>query len=115
MLKNIFHFETSLIILLVMLASGYFIRHVYLDKKYERAFSETSVGESLNSVLLRFGEPTDIAGRIQPGETGTRPPCTEQCWLRLWYSAPILGGVSPYSVDFDNELKVVTKFQWMSP
>ena len=98
-----------------MLATGYFVRHVYLDNGYERAFNETSVGESLNSVLLRFGEPTDIAGRIQPGETGRLSPCVEQCRLRLWYWAPILGGVSPYSVDFDAEQRVVAKFHWMSP
>lgn len=115
MLKNIFHFETSLLILLGMMATGYFARHVYLDNKYERAFNETLVGESLNSVLLRFGEPTDIARRLRPGENGRLSPCVEQCQLRLWYSAPILGGVSPYSIDFNAKQTVVAKFHWMSP
>ena len=115
MFKNIFKFEQSLLILLGMLATGYFAHHVYLDNKYERAFNETSVGESLNSVLLRFGEPTDIAGRLRPEESGRLPPCVEQCQLRLWYLAPILGGVSPYSIDFDAKQSVVAKFHWMSP
>ncbi len=86
-----------------------------VDRKYQSAFDETKIGEPLNMVLLRFGEPSDVAGHIQPGETGRNPPCERECWLRLWYMTPILGGVSPYSVDFDVNQRVIGKYHWASP
>ncbi len=92
-----------------------FAWHVQVDSRNERAFKETTVGESLNSVLARFGEPSNIAGRRQQGELVKLPPCENKCQLRLWYSAPILGGVSPYSIDFDAQQKVIFKFHWQSP
>jgi len=91
------------------------VKNMGMESKYQNAYDETKIGEPLNLVLLRFGEPSDVAGRIQPGDSGRMPPCDNECWLRLWYMAPILGGVSPYSVDFDINQKVIEKYHWSSP
>jgi hypothetical protein len=91
------------------------IWEISVERRYARAFQQTEIGESLNSVLLRFGEPSDVAGHIVPGETGRQPPCDKECWLRLWYMSPVFGGVSPYSVDFGPDQKVIGKFHWSSP
>jgi hypothetical protein len=106
----------TVVLVAVLCAILAVIRHVSIERGYQTAFDETKIGESLNSVLLRFGEPSDVAGRIQPGAgTGRQPPCENECWLRLWYMAPILGGVSPYSVDFGADQKVIGKYRWSSP
>jgi len=99
----------------VLCAIAAVIRNISVDRGYQAAFDETKIGEPLNSVLLRFGEPTDVAGRLQTGEVAHQPPCEKECWLRLWYMAPILGGISPYSIDFGPDQKVVGKYHWQSP
>jgi hypothetical protein len=91
------------------------IRDIAVEHTYHQAFDETKIGEPLSSVLRRFGEPSDVAGHMRPGETGRLPPCEKECWLRLWYMAPILGGLSPYSVDFGSDQKVIGKYHWSSP
>ena len=106
---------TLVLALMVLYAIVAVMHDREVDRKYQAAFDETKMGEPLNMVLLRFGKPSDVAGHIQPGETGRNPPCEKECWLRLWYMTPILGGVSPYSVDFDINQRVIGKYQWSSP
>src|SRR5437899_243734 len=116
MLKSRLSVAASTIVsLAVLCAITVFIRDIGVARRYQTAFDATKIGEPLNSVLLRFGKPSDVAGQIRPGETGRQPPCENECWLRLWYMSPILGGVSPYSVDFDSNQKVIAKFHWSSP
>ncbi len=106
---------SAFVVVAVVGAAVVVIRDIAVEHRYERAFQQTEIGEPLNSVLLRFGEPSDVAGHILPGVTGRQPPCDKECWLRLWYMSPIFGGVSPYSVDFDPNQKVIGKYQWSSP
>ena len=105
----------TIVSLAVLCAIVAVARDVAVRRKYQKAFDATEIGEPLNSVLLRFGEPSDVTGHLHQGETGRQPPCENQCSLRLWYMSPILGGVSPYSVDFDSDQKVISKYQWSSP
>ncbi len=90
-------------------------RDMEVERRYEAAFNETKTGDPLNVVLLRFGEPSDVAGHLNSGDTGRQPPCEGECWLRLWYMAPILGGTSPYSIDFDINQRAIGKYKWASP
>ena len=106
---------TTVVSLVILCGIAAVVHDIAVRRRYEEAFSATKIGEPLNSVLLRFGEPSDLAGHWQPGQTGRQPPCDGQCSLRLWYMSPILGGVSPYSVDFDSDQKVIAKFHWSSP
>ena len=86
-----------------------------LHARFETAFEQTTPGESLNTVLERFGPPSDVGAQVPTGESTRHPPCQDKCFLRLWYMAPVVGGISPYSVDFDNRQRVVSKYHWHSP
>ena len=116
MLMNRFGIAIIITLALVVVYAIVTIMHDQeVDRKYQTAFDETKIGEPLNKVLFRFGEPSDVAGHIQPGEIGRMPPCEKECWLRLWYMTPILGGVTPYSIDFDIDQRAIGKYHWSSP
>jgi hypothetical protein len=116
MFKNRIGIAVGVVVLIAVLVTiSAVIQNISVERRYQTAFDETKPGETLNSVLLRFGEPYDVAGRMQPGDTVRQPSCKNECWLRLWYMSPILGGLAPYSIDFGSDQKVIGKYRWASP
>ena len=108
--------QFAIVIVLSALASYLF----WADRKgdhYLAEFDRTQSGESLNSVIARFGEPTRIEHHSNvPGyDSGSRSGCGETCWLRLWYEIPLTLGTAPVSVDFNRQNVVIDKYQWHSP
>lgn len=91
--------------------------YVFLaDRKgdhYLAAFDKTQVGESLDTVIARFGEPSHIEHHSSaPGyDSGSRSACGETCWLRLWYEIPLTLGTAPVTVDFDRQNVVIDKWE----
>ena len=89
----------------------------YTRQHYLNAFEKTKQGESLSSVLERFGSPSHIEPHYSGSgyDSGSKSVCGESCWVRLWYEVPFTLGISPVTVDFDVEQKVIHKYEWNSP
>ncbi|MCD6023994.1 MAG: hypothetical protein K0Q91_910 [Fibrobacteria bacterium] len=91
-------------------------RGIQIEKRHYKSFEATQIGESMNMVLRRFGEPSDVSG-FNRGDDHLRQAadCNPPCWMRLWYVSPFVGRVSSYSIDFDEHQNVVNKFYSSSP
>jgi hypothetical protein len=85
------------------IAWGINVRHRYLS-----SFAITKPGDSMNTVLARFGSPSHIDPR-------GRNNGSDNYWIRFWYELPFSLGVSPVTVDFDSNQVVIGKYQWNSP
>lgn len=107
----------SLLAGLLILVLGYVVSGVFTYRTYTDAFAQTHEGESLEAVLARVGPPSHIEPRRNTTgyASGSRSVCGEPCWLRLWYELPFTLGVSPVTVDFDAQQRVIHKYQWNSP
>jgi hypothetical protein len=107
--------------LVVVIALSALSAYLFLaDRKgdhYLAAFDKTQVGDSLDTVTARFGEPTRIERHSNaPGyDSGSRSACGESCWIRYWYEIPLTLGIAPVTVDFNREHVVIHKYQWHSP
>ena len=101
----------------VIVLMGYFVHGVFTYYSYMKAFEQTQEGETLQVVLERFGPPSHIDPRYEVTgyDHGSRSVCGQSCWLRLWYELPFTLGVTPVTVDFNVEQKVIHKYQWHSP
>jgi len=110
-------FFRSLLSGLLIITLAYVAYGAVMYRTYARAFEQTQKGDSLQIVLERFGTPSHIEARHSGRgyDSGSRSSCTESCWLRLWYEMPFTLGVSPLTVDFDVEQKVLDKYKWNSP
>ena len=97
---------------LVWVATGYVAWGISTTRRYDAAYNATHSGDTLTAVVKRFGPPYALESHID----GTDPfHCVRDCTLRLWYTNPLVGGISPISVDFDSQQRVTGKYQWSSP
>jgi hypothetical protein len=90
---------------------------LYTRNEILTEYKATKPGETLESVLKRFGQPSHIEPHSNfPGyDQGSRNVCGESCWIRLWYELPLDMGTSPVTVDFDSQQVVIDKYRWSSP
>lgn len=96
---------------------GYFGWSIYQRQHYLAAFAATQNGDSLKTVLDRFGIPSHIEPKSDSVgyDSGSRSVCGESCSLRLWYELPFSLGITPVTVDFNTEQRVIHKYEWSSP
>jgi hypothetical protein len=110
-------FLVSVALSVLWLILGYVVLGVHERISRLDAFQLTKTGESLATVLQRFGRPShlephhDVAGY----DSGERSVCGQSCWLRVWYDVPFTFGAGPLSVDFDATQHVINKYRWSSP
>lgn len=83
--------------------------------RYERAFDAINIGDSQTAVLERFGTPgiVEVSGVLFPRYAST--PCRVPCARRLWWEHPIFVGMEAWSVEVDNDRRVMQKAHWASP
>ena len=95
----------------------YLVYGIFTYRSYAQAFEQTRDGETLQTVLQRFGPPSHIEPRQNASgyDSGSKSVCAESCWLRLWYEMPFTLGVAPLTVDFNAEQQVIHKYEWNSP
>lgn len=101
---------------IVYLAWGCAVIH-----RYTKAFAATSVGDTMFTVISRFGPPDKIESPLKYSRpdycANAHPPCSDPYFLRLWYLQPFsfVGGGDVLIVDVDGQQRVVNKGEMRSP
>jgi hypothetical protein len=93
----------------------YVVACVYIRENRQNAFGATRIGDSMNSVIKRFGDPSV---KESPDHLFARyasikcqPPCTE----RLWFENRLAFDIEAWSVSIGSDGRVVGKYHWVSP
>lgn len=102
---------------LIWTAIAYLVWATVVRAHHVEAFQKVAVGDTLQSVLERFGQPSHLEPRhfVKGYDSGDQSVCAESCWLRLWYEVPLTFGTQPVSVDIDSQQRVIRKYRWSSP
>ena len=108
--------RTVALVILVGLAT-YVAWGVYMRIKYDRAYAATQDGETLRTVLTRFGRPSHIEPHyfVAGWEKGDKSVCGGPCSQRLWYAQPFSLGTTSYTVAIDSRQLVIDKYIMQSP
>jgi hypothetical protein len=108
---------TSPVIYLLCVLVAYLAWGIFQRQHYLAAYAVTQNGDALKTVLDRFGSPSHIETKSESKgyDTGSRSVCSESCSLRLWYELPLSFGITPITVDFNAQQRVINKYQWSSP
>jgi hypothetical protein len=102
--------------IIVYLAWGLVVRH-----RYSNAFAATSAGDTMFTVITRFGPPDYLESPLKysrPDYCATaHSPCSDPYFLRLWYSLPFTFAVGGHVliVDLDEQQRVINKGEMWSP
>jgi hypothetical protein len=106
---------------LLWLALAYVILGVIIRHRYADAWKATTVGDSVPTVINRFGAPDNLESplRYTNHEFCARPQqaCPDPYAIRFWYELPftaIVGG-HVLVIDFDDRQRVINKSEMMSP
>ncbi|MFL6600164.1 MAG: hypothetical protein ACJ8R9_02440 [Steroidobacteraceae bacterium] len=101
---------------IVYLAWGLIVRH-----RYTNAFAATSAGDTMFTVITRFGAPDNLESPLKYSRpdycANAHPPCSNPYFLRLWYSLPFTSVVGGHVliVDLDEQQRVIDKGEMRSP
>jgi hypothetical protein len=101
---------------IVYLAWGLVMRH-----RYTNAFAATSAGDTMFTVITRFGPPDNLESPLKYSRpdycANAHPPCSDPYFLRLWYSLPFASVVGGHVliVDLDEQQRVIDKGEMRSP
>ena len=100
----------------VYLAWGLVVRH-----RYTNAFAATSPGDTMFTVITRFGPPDNLESPLKYSRpdycANAHPPCSNPYFIRLWYSLPFTSVVGGHVliVDLDEQQRVIEKGEMSSP
>jgi hypothetical protein len=88
---------------------------LYVRAKRQEAFSAISVGDSVDSVIGKFGKPsvseTPETLFARYASTKCEAPCAE----RLWFENRLAFDIEAWSVSIGSDGRVVEKYHWVSP
>lgn len=80
------------------------------------AFEAVRLGDTEATVIARFG--TQASVRETPGTLFARyasQPCSGRCRERLWFENRLSLDTEAWSVELDQNRKVIGKSRWVSP
>jgi hypothetical protein len=88
---------------------------VYVRTKRQEAFSTISVGDSVDSVIERFGNPSvrETTEKLFARYASTK--CQAPCAERLWFENRLALDIEAWSVSIGTDGRVVEKYHWISP
>ena len=95
---------------------GLIVRHRYFD-----AWKATTAGDSVPTVINRFGAPDFIQSPLRYANPDfcARPQqaCSDPYALRFWYQLPFTAFVGGHVlvIDFDDRQRVIDKTEMRSP
>lgn len=80
-----------------------------------RAFDAVTIGDTAESVIRKMGEPSV---RETPGNLFSRyaaKQCAAPCVDRLWYENRLTLDTEAWSIELDDNGRVIDKARWISP
>lgn len=80
-----------------------------------RAFDAVTIGDTAKSVIRKMGEPSV---REPPGNLFSRyaaKQCAAPCVDRLWYENRLTLDTEAWSIELDDNGRVIDKARWISP
>ena len=86
----------------------------YQVHRFERSFETTKDGDSLQTVIERFGNPDVRETNAELFARYASIRCAAPCEARLWWEHPVLKGMEAWSVEFSSG-HVIHKGHWVSP
>ncbi len=89
--------------------------YAYKAHRYSSAFAETEDGDSLDTVVMRFGSEPILERPSAPFLRYATEGCKSPCSTRLWWEDPLLRGIVAWSVELDAQGLVIHKAHWVSP
>jgi hypothetical protein len=93
----------------------YAVTCIYERAKRQEAFNSVSIGDSIDSVVMRFGDPSvrESPDKLfaRYASTKCQPPCAE----RLWFENRLAFDLEAWSVSIGGDGTVVEKYHWVSP
>jgi hypothetical protein len=82
----------------------------------QRAFDATQLGDSEVDIVRRFGTaPSERMDVGQPFSRYEDSGCKAPCAVRLWYENRLFLDIEAWSLDLDNEGRVVRKYTYSAP
>lgn len=88
----------------------------YVSAVSNDAFNSMNVGQSEGDVIRLFGrDPSMRQGRGVAFPTYAAESCSGSCVERLWFENRLSLDTDAWSVDLDENQKVVDKARWISP
>lgn len=100
---------------LAVLIVIFFSSCTYLSSKGNSAYQSTKLGDSKSSVITRFDLPYVEKASGEPFVRFDSKGCRSPCQERLWFESRLSFGIEAWSVDFDQEGRVIDKYHWTSP
>jgi hypothetical protein len=81
-----------------------------------KAFAAVSTGDTESTVIARFGRQPSV--REPQGQLFARyapHPCSAPCVQRLWFENRLAFDIEAWSVELDQDGRVIRKAHWVSP
>jgi hypothetical protein len=88
---------------------------IYIRTQCQHAFNSIDLGDTEDSVVARFGNPSV---REDPEKLFSRyasTKCQAPCVERLWFENRMALDLEAWSVSLGSDGKVVEKYHWVSP
>ena len=98
-----------LLCLLILSPAWYVAACCVFSNSRKAAFYQVQTGDTRQAVLARFGTPSHVE---RPGGVVgrySRGPCTHPCAERLWFENRLSSDLEAWSIDLDQNGRVVDK------
>ena len=87
----------------------------YIHIKHQNAFDSINIGDTADSVMARFGNPSVREGPERLFSRYASAKCVSPCVERLWFENRLALDLEAWSVSLGSDGKVVDKYHWVSP
>jgi hypothetical protein len=94
---------------------SYFATCMYIKMKRQAAYDSVKVGDTADSVILRFGDPSVREGQEKLFSRYASSRCQSPCVERLWFENRLALDIEAWSVSLGSDGKVIEKYHWVSP
>jgi hypothetical protein len=100
---------------IVAVAFLYLAACLYIHIKRQSAFNSINIGDTADSVMARFGDPSVREGPERLFSRYASAKCVLPCVERLWFENRLALDLEAWSVSLGSDGKVIDKYHWVSP
>ena len=100
---------------MIFMSLAYVTTCIYIRMNRQEAYDSVRIGDTTDSVIPRFGEPSVREGREKIFARYASSKCEMPCVERLWFENRLAFDIEAWSVSIGADGKVVKKYHWVSP